>query len=49
MEQMMYVHKVTTRKGGYNNLLKNMVIQVSLMNGKLTDDFLFQKEREENI
>lgn len=49
MEQMMYVSKVTMRKGGYNNLLKNMVIQASLMKGKLNDDFLFQKEREENF
>lgn len=47
-EKMAYFTKVTTRKGGYNNLLKNMVIQASLMKGKLNDDFLFQKEREEN-
>ncbi len=49
IEQMMYVSKVTMRKGGYNTLLKHMVIEVSLMKGKVTDDFLFQKEREDNF
>lgn len=49
VERMMYMAKVTTRKGGYNLLLKNMVIQASLMKGKFNDDFLFQKEREENL
>lgn len=48
LEQMVYATKVMTRKGGYNQLLKGMVIQASLMKGKFTDDFLFQKEREEN-
>ena len=47
IEQMAYATKVITRKGGYNNLLKNMVIQASLFKGKLNDDFLFQKERED--
>lgn len=42
-----YMLKVTSRKGGYNNLLKMMVIQTSLHKGKVSDDFLFQKEREE--
>lgn len=46
--QIVYVGKVHMRKGGYNKLLRNMVIQASLMKGKFTDDFLFQKEREEN-
>jgi hypothetical protein len=46
IDQMMYVAKVIQRKGGYNLLLKNMVIEISLMKGKLTDDFLFQKERD---
>lgn len=49
LQQMVYVNKVTTRKGGYNSLLKNMVIQAGLMRGKFTDDFLFQKEREDNL
>jgi hypothetical protein len=45
--QIMYMTKVTTRKGGYNAMLRNMVIQASLMKGKFTDDLLFQTEREE--
>jgi len=49
VEQTLYVGKVMLRKGGYNNILKNMVIQASLMKGKLYDDFLFQMEREENF
>jgi hypothetical protein len=30
-----------TRKGGYNNLIRNMVIAASLHKGEFTDDFLF--------
>ena len=45
--QMAYATKVMTRKGGYNNLLKQMVIQASLMKGEFCDNFLFQKEEEE--
>lgn len=41
VEQMIYVTKVQTRKGGYNNLLKQMVIQASLLKGKFTDNVLF--------
>ena len=41
IEQMVYITKVQTRKGGYNNLLKQMVIQASLMKGKFTDNILF--------
>lgn len=48
LQQIEYSAKVTFRKGGYNLLLKNMVIQMSLAKGKFTDNFLFQKEREEN-
>ena len=47
MGQMAYTYKVTTRKGGYNPLLKGMVIQASLMKGKFNDSFLFQKQEEE--
>lgn len=46
--QMFYASRMMNRKGGYNYIVMNMVIEVSLMKGKLTDDFLFQKEREEN-
>ena len=48
-EQMVYVSRLLSRKGGYNPILKGMVIAGSLMKGKFTDDFLFQKEREENF
>ena len=41
VEQMMYVGKVMTRKGGYNGLLRQMVVQASLMKGKFDDRFLF--------
>jgi len=42
--QMMYVTKVKTRKWGYNNLLSNMIIQVSLMKGKFSDNMLWTRE-----
>lgn len=42
-EQMLYYGKVITRKGGYNNTLKQMVIHASLGRGKFTDSFLFQQ------
>ncbi len=44
IDKMLYYHKVMTRKGGYNNLLKNMVIQASLMKGVFNDGFLFSKQ-----
>ncbi len=44
MEQMAYVFQVQNRKGGYNTLLKNMVIQASLMKGKFHDSFLWAKQ-----
>jgi len=44
IEQMMYHTKVITRKGGYNNILRNMVIEASLMKGKFVDGFLFAKQ-----
>lgn len=45
--QMVYYHKVISRKGGYNDLLKRMVILASLRKGKLDDEFLFSIERME--
>lgn len=42
IEQMLYVSKCLTRKGGYNHILMNMVIQASLMKGKFYDAFLWQ-------
>lgn len=44
MEQIMYVAKAQSRKGGYNNLLSNMVIQASLMKGEFHDSMLWAKQ-----
>lgn len=44
MEKIFYAGKVTTRKGGYNDFLKKMVIAASLAKGELNDDFLFQNQ-----
>jgi hypothetical protein len=41
LEQMMYVVKAQQRKGGYNRLVRNMVIEASLMKGKFHDSFLW--------
>lgn len=46
-EKMIYSMKVMNRKGGYNNLLRAMVIQASLMKGKFDDNILFAKERDD--
>ncbi|MPM12596.1 hypothetical protein SDC9_58950 [bioreactor metagenome] len=40
-DQMLYYKKIMNRKGGYNSLLRDMIISVSLRNGKFTDDFVF--------
>ena len=42
MDKLMYMSKALGRKGGYNNLVMNMVIQASLMKGEFTDNFLWQ-------
>lgn len=44
LEQMMYVAKAQQRKGGYNWLVRNMVIEASLMKGQFTDNFLWQMQ-----
>lgn len=44
MSQMMYASKATTRKGGYNQLLANMVIQASLSKGEFHDSMLWAKQ-----
>jgi hypothetical protein len=41
INQMIYVEKATNRKGGYNQLVRNMVIQASLMKGQFYDNFLW--------
>jgi hypothetical protein len=43
-EKLIYVSKALGRKGGYNNLVMNMVIQASLMKGEFTDNFLWQSQ-----
>ena len=40
-EQLIYVAKCQSRKGGYNHILKNMVIARSLMKGKFDESFLW--------
>lgn len=44
VNQMMYVTKVQTRRGGYNNLLSQMVIRASLMKGEFHDSFVWEKQ-----
>jgi hypothetical protein len=41
LNEMMYVTKAQQRKGGYNGLVRNMVIQASLMKGTFHDSFLW--------
>lgn len=45
IEQMIYINKIQQRKGGYNNLIRNMVIEASLLKGKFYDHFLMTKKR----
>lgn len=44
MEQMMYVSKAQTRKGGYPPIVRHMVIQASFHRGEFNDSFLWQKQ-----
>lgn len=48
LQKMAYMSKLMTRKGGYNHIIKGMLIQYGLMKGIYNDNFLFQKEKEEN-
>lgn len=41
MEEMLYTGLYMQRRGGYNDLVRNMIIQMSLARGKFTDDFLW--------
>ena len=41
IEELSYITKCMTRKGGYNNTLKNMVIHASLLKGQFYDHFLW--------
>lgn len=44
INQIAYTTKVYNRKGGYNHVLCNMVIEYSLMKGKFSDDFLWYNQ-----
>ena len=44
MEQMMYVAKAQTRKGGYNNIVREMVIASSLHKNQFNDGFIWQMQ-----
>ena len=44
MLELIEVAKRTERKGGYNSIVKNMVIVTSLQRGEFNDNFLFQKQ-----
>ena len=44
IQQMAYISKLETRKGGWDPILKEMVIQYSLMKGEYTDNLLWQKQ-----
>lgn len=43
-ERLQFAVSRQTRKGGYNNIVANIVIAASLSKGYFTDDFLFQKQ-----
>lgn len=40
--------KRVTRDGGYNHIIRKMVIGASLIKGEFTDDFLFTKRSNKN-
>jgi hypothetical protein len=42
LETMVYVGKCIERKGGYDNIVRNMVIESSLAKGEFYDNFLWQ-------
>ena len=44
VEILKYAAMRLNRKGGYGNIVKQMVIAASLNKGELTDNFLFQKD-----
>ena len=48
LKKAMYATRVTSRKGGYNNLLKQMIIHASLHKGKFNDHLLWAKQMEED-
>ena len=47
LHQHIYVSKCMTRKGGYDKILHDMIVQASLMMGKYVDSFLWELQDEE--
>jgi len=43
-DRTLYINKLTSRKGGYSPLLKNMLIEMGLRSGKFDDSFLWQNQ-----
>lgn len=43
-EKMVFKLKLENRKGGYDNIVKSMIIVASLHAGKYTDELLFQNQ-----
>lgn len=48
IEQMMYVAKAQSRKGGYYHIVRNMVIMASLHKKEFNDHFLWQLQNEQS-
>lgn len=44
ISEIAYYTKAISRKGGYNNIISRMVIEVSLMKGAFNDSLLWQKQ-----
>lgn len=44
LDKMLEMNKRTMRKGGYNDILRRMVVINSLRKNKFDDDFLFAKQ-----
>lgn len=44
VQQTIYMGRIQMRKGGYNNILKEMVIEASLHKGVFNDNFLWAKQ-----
>lgn len=44
IDQMLYVAKATSRKGGYNHIVRELVIAASIHKGEFNDSVLWQKQ-----
>lgn len=44
IDKMMYVQKATSRKGGYNYILRQMITAISLHKGEFDDSLLWSKQ-----